>query len=122
MKLKITILSAMAFGLALTLSTPVLRAEEGGATPALAGKKHAKGEKAKGAIEKVDAAAKSITIAGKTYKIDDTAKVSIDGAEKALADLKIGDAVSVRYTIEADGSLVAHGIKKGEGKGGKRTK
>ena len=62
------------------------------------------------------------TIAGKTYKIDDTAKVSIDGAEKALADLKIGDAVSVRYTIEADGSLVAHGIKKGEGKGGKRTK
>ena len=127
MKLQTTLLSAMAFGLALTLATPVLRAEEAGATPAPtpAAKEKAskpKAEKATGAIEKVDAAAKSIAIGGKTYKVDDKVKVLIDGAPKTLADLQVGDTVTLKYMTDADGSLVAQAIRKGEGKrsGGKK--
>ena len=127
MKLKTTLLSAMAFGLALTLAIPVLRAEEAGATPAPApaAKEKAskpKAEKATGAIEKVDAAAKSIAIGGKTYKVDDKVRVIIDGAPKTLADLQVGDTVTLKYTTDADGSLVAQAIRKGEGKrgGGKK--
>ncbi|MEI6877326.1 MAG: DUF5666 domain-containing protein [Spirochaetota bacterium] len=127
MKLKTTLLSAMAFGLALTLAIPVLRAEEAGATPAPApaAKEKAskpKAEKATGAIEKVDAAAKSIAIGGKTYKVDDKVRVIIDGAPKTLADLQVGDTVTLKYMTDADGSLVAQAIRKGEGKrgGGKK--
>ena len=129
MKLQTTLLSAMAFGLALTLATPALRAEEAGVTPTPApvpaAKEKAskpKAEKATGAIEKVDAVAKSIALGGKTYKVDDKARVLIDGAPKTLADLQVGDTVTLKYTTDADGSLVAQGIRKGEGKkgGGKK--
>lgn len=132
MKLHTTFLSAFTLAAAFALAAPSLRAEEaaGGAAPApapVAPKHekmkgdHAKGEKVVGAIEKVDAAAKTITIGGKTYKLADSAKVNIDGAPKTLADLQAGDSVMLKYTTEADGTLLAQGVRKGEAVKGAKT-
>jgi hypothetical protein len=128
------LLSVSALALAFALAAPTLRAEEaaGGAAPAPApapAPKHekmkggkVKGEKVVGALEKVDATAKTVTISGKTYKVADAAKIRVDGAEKGLADLQAGDSVTLKYTTEADGTLIAQGILKGEvvKKGGKK--
>ncbi|MCC7519681.1 MAG: hypothetical protein IT578_10915 [Verrucomicrobiae bacterium] len=125
MKPKLTLLSVSALAFAFALAAPILRGEEaaGGAVPVAekpAKAARIKYEKAVGAIENLDVEAKSITVAGKTYKVANAAKVLIDGAKKTLADLQVGDTVTVRYLNEADGVAVAKGIQKGAAK--KRVK
>lgn len=58
-----------------------------------------------GDVAAVDAVAKSLTVKGKK------AEVTVIADEKALADIKIGDKVVVKYT-EQDGKNIAKSIKK----------
>lgn len=61
----------------------------------------------------VDAATKTLTVKGKK------AEVTVTADEKALADIKVGDKVVVKYT-EQDGKNVAKSVKKAAAKAEKK--
>ncbi len=65
-----------------------------------------------GEVAAVDAAAKSITVKGKK------ADVTLTADPKLLADVKVGDKVTAKFTIQ-DGKKVAKSIKKAETKADK---
>jgi len=76
--------------------------------PAKADEKKAEKPKSKqvtGEVAAVDAAAKSITVKGKK------ADVTLMADPKLLADIKVGDKVTAKYTME-NGKAVAKSIKK----------
>ncbi len=118
MKPKSVFLSAFVLAVAFALAAPLLRAEgtpdTAAAAPAPAKAPRVKPEKAEGAIEALDAAARTITLGGKSYKVAEKAKILVDGAPKTLADLQVGDAVKARYVNEADGAAVIKSIRKGK--------
>lgn len=66
-----------------------------------------------GEVGAVDAAAKTITVKGKKGDValttDDKTSVKMGKAKKALADVKAGDKVTVKYT-EVNGKNVAKSI------------
>ncbi|NUN93759.1 MAG: hypothetical protein HUU04_08270 [Verrucomicrobiae bacterium] len=117
MKPKSVFLSAFVLAVAFALAAPLLRAEgtpDAAAAAAPAKAPRVKPEKAEGAIEALDAAARTITLGGKSYKVAEKAKILVDGAPKTLADLQVGDAVKARYVNEADGAAVIKSIRKGK--------
>lgn len=127
MKFKSRFISLFSAALMVTAGTALLQAEDvapaapaapsASAAPAAPAKAKAKAAaKAlaeKGAIDALDATAKTITVNGKAFKVADTAKVMIDGVAKQLADLQIKDMVVVGFKTEADGSMTAIKIAKG---------
>jgi len=87
-------------------------AAEKAAAPA--GKKApAKVKAVSGEVVAVDAAAKTITVKGKKGEValtaDDTTTVKVGKEKKTLADVKVGDKATVKYT-EAEGKNVAKSI------------
>lgn len=118
MKPKFVCLSVFIAAVAFALAVPSVRAEGtpdgAAAVPARAKAPRVKPEKAEGTIEALDAAARTITLGGKSYKVAEKAKILVDGAPKSLADLQVGDAVKARYVNEADGSAVIKSLLKGE--------
>ena len=66
----------------------------------------------KGEIEKIDAEARTFTVAGKSFKLWSTGKVFFKRKLKSLADLKVGDKVAVTYREKSDGTLEASRINK----------
>jgi ribosomal protein S1 len=78
------------------------------AAPAKAAKKQVTGE-----VTAVDAKANTLTVKGKAGDVmlstDDKTKVMAGKDKKALADVKVGDKVTVKYT-EAEGKNVAHKV------------
>ena len=68
-----------------------------------------------GKLEKLDAATSDFVVGGKEFKTGRRAiKVLVDGLEKTLAELKIGDAVRVAYYPRKEGACIAKKIHKGE--------
>lgn len=72
-------------------------------------KKAVKAKQVTGEVAAVDAAAKSITVKGKK------ADVTMTADPKLLADVKVGDKVTAKYTVQ-DGKNVAKSIKKAAAK------
>lgn len=70
-----------------------------------------------GEVKAVDAVAKTITVAKKVkdkveetvITVDDKTKIILDKETKTLADVKVGDKVTVKYT-EANGKRVAKSV------------
>jgi Cu/Ag efflux protein CusF len=63
-----------------------------------------------GKIEAIDAQAGTLTIDGKTVKVDQATKIATAANPKAaIADLKVGDEVSVKYVDQA-GTLMAKSV------------
>ncbi len=69
----------------------------------------AKAKQVTGEVVAVDAAAKAITVKGKK------ADVTMTADPKLLADVKVGDKVTAKYTVQ-DGKNVAKSIKKAAAK------
>lgn len=73
----------------------------------------AKVKQVTGEVTAVDAAAKTLTVKGKAGDValtaDDKTTVKIGKEKKTLADVKVGDKVTVRYA-EMDGKNVAKSI------------
>jgi hypothetical protein len=67
----------------------------------------------KGKIEKVDAAAGTFVVEGKTFTLAKKSRVEIDGNLMTLADLKEGDLVAVVYFAKADGMNAVTRVIKG---------
>jgi uncharacterized protein YxeA len=89
-------------------------AEKKEAAPAKAEKKApAKVKQVTGEVAAVDAAAKTLTVKGKKGDValmaDDKTSVKMGKEKKALADVKAGDKVAVKYA-EMDGKNVAKSI------------
>ncbi len=67
-----------------------------------------------GQVTAVDTAAKTLTVKGTSGEValmvGDTTKF---GKGKSLADLKVGDTVTVRY-VEKDGKMMASSVKAGK--------
>ena len=57
---------------------------------------------AKGAITAMDATAKTITVGSNTYTLTDATKVTAHGKKMMMADLHVGDTVSLSYTKNGD--------------------
>lgn len=120
MKKAVSIILAVLFVFAITsLSFAV---EEKKAAPAPEEKKAMPAEKPKvkqvtGDVKAVDMKAKTITVTkmmkGKAEEtvvtVDDKTKIMMDKEKKALADVKYGDKVTVKYT-EVDGKNVAKSV------------
>lgn len=66
----------------------------------------------KGQIESINAEAKTLTVAGKTFTFAKSGKVFFKRKQKSLSDLKVGDAVAVTYREMKDGSLLVSRINK----------
>ena len=66
-----------------------------------------------GEVAAVDAMAKTITVKAKkgetTVTADDKTKVMMGKEKKTIADVKVGDKVTVKYS-EADGKMVAKSV------------
>ena len=60
--------------------------------------KTVKGSHASGAITAMDAAAKTITVGTSTYTLTDATKITAHGKKVMMADLHVGDTVSLSYT------------------------
>jgi len=77
-----------------------------------AGKKAAV-QQVRGEVSAVDTTANTITVKGKkgdvTISVNDKTKIMAGTEKKALADIKVGDKVTVKYT-EADGKNIAKSI------------
>lgn len=88
-------------------------AAEQKAAPAAEKKAPAKVQQVNGEVGAVDAAAKTLTVKGKTgdvaLTIDDKTSVKVGNEKKALADVKAGNKVTVKYT-EMNGKNVAKSI------------
>jgi ABC-type lipoprotein release transport system permease subunit len=73
----------------------------------------AKVKMVKGDVAAVDAKAKTVTVKGKkgdvTAMIDEKTKIMMGKEMKTLADVKVGDKVTVKYS-EADGKMTAKSI------------
>ena len=82
------------------------------AAPEKAAKKQAK-KQVTGEVAAVDAAAMTLTVKGKKGEValsaDDKTKVMMGKEKKALADVKVGDKVTVKYVV-ADGKNMAKTI------------
>ncbi len=74
----------------------------------------AKTKQVTGEVTAVDAAAKSITVKSKK------AEVTMTADEKMLADVKMGDKVTAKYT-EKDGKMTAKSVKKAAAKAEKKA-
>lgn len=76
-------------------------------------KAHAKVKQVTGEVTAVDATAKTLTVKGKAGDValtaDDKTTVKVGKEKKALADVKVGDKVTVRYA-EMDGKNIAKSI------------
>jgi Cu/Ag efflux protein CusF len=88
------------------------------AAPAPAEKKApVKVKQVTGDVKAVDVVAKTITVTKKVkgeiketvITVDDKTKITLDKETKTLADVKVGDKVTVKYT-EVDGKKVAKSI------------
>jgi uncharacterized protein DUF5666 len=66
-----------------------------------------------GAIDTIDATAKTIKIGDHTIDVGDNTQIEHDGTKLTLADLKVGDMVEVRGTLQSDGSILASEIRVG---------
>lgn len=62
----------------------------------------AHGMSAKGAITAMDATAKTITVGSGTYTLTDATKIMEHGKKVTMADLHVGDTVSLSYTKNGD--------------------
>ncbi len=73
----------------------------------------AKVKQVTGEVTAVDAVAKTLTVKGKAGDVaitaDDKTSVKIGTEKKSLADVKVGDKVTVKY-VEADGKNLAKSI------------
>ena len=71
--------------------------------------KTAKVENFSGTVSSMDVAAKTVVVKSntgeKTFTVGDTTKITRDGKEMALADLKQGMNVSVSYKMKADKAM-----------------
>lgn len=76
----------------------------------------------KGKIEKVDAAAGTFVVAGKTFTVSKKPRIEVDGTMKSLADLKEGDLVAVVYFAKPDGLNEATRVIKGNAARHKKAK
>ena len=112
MKLKSLFTSLFSAAVIIVASAAMLQVADAGDKAAKAAKA-AKPTSKKGAIEALDSAAKTLTVAGQAFKIADAATVMINGEKKELTDLQVKDEVVVAYTTEADGSMTATKITKG---------
>jgi ribosomal protein S17 len=68
-----------------------------------------------GTIESIDAKAETAVVKksteSKTFKIGEKTKyATTDKKEAAITDIKVGDKVTVYYTTDASGALMAHKI------------
>ena len=67
-----------------------------------------------GDVAAVDAAAKSLTVKGRSAEVvvsaDDKTTVKMDKEKKSLSDVKVGDRVTVKYS-ESDGKNIARNIE-----------
>lgn len=115
MKKVIALLVAMLF--ALSVAGLAIAAEKKEAAPAekkeaapAQKKAPAKLKQVTGEVTAIDAAAKTLTVKGKAGEValtaDDKTTVKIGKEKKALADVKVGDKATVKYT-EMDGKNVA---------------
>ena len=66
-----------------------------------------------GAIAAIDQTKKTITIGDHTIDVGDGTQIDHDGTKLTLADLKVGDMVEVRGTLQSDGSILASEIRLG---------
>lgn len=118
MKKVIALLVAMLF--ALSVAGLAIAAEKKEAAPAEKKEAAPAQEKAPvkvkqvtGEVTAIDAAAKTLTVKGKAGEValtaDDKTTVKIGKEKKALADVKVGDKATVKYT-EMDGKNVAKSI------------
>jgi hypothetical protein len=57
---------------------------------------------AKGAITAMDATAKTLTVGTATYTLTDATKITAHGKKMTMADLHVGDTVSLSYTKNGD--------------------
>jgi surface antigen len=82
------------------------------AAPEKAAKKHSK-KQVTGEVAAVDAAAMTLTVKGKKGEValsaDDKTKVMMGKEKKPLADVKVGEKVTVKYMV-ADGKNMAKTI------------
>lgn len=106
MKTRSSLLTLGRLGFALALAVPLLHAEDaaGVAKPAVKLRKDAM----RAAITKIEAT--SISVGSKTFKLDDKVVVKVNNETKAVADLKVGDVIKVKYVEEADGSFTARAL------------
>lgn len=92
---------------------PALAAEKAAAKPV----EKAKAQRPRqhtGEVVTVDTAAKSLTVKGKNaemvFTTDDKSTVKINKDKKTLADVKLGDKVTVKYSV-VDGKNMVQGIE-----------
>lgn len=94
--------------------------------PAKASHEPAKALDQKGFLEKVDATTGLFSVKDKTtseikdFKFSNKGRVFIDGSQKTLSDLKVGDLVAVTYFAKPDGTNGATRVIKGGGKSKKK--
>ncbi len=99
-------------GLSFAVDKPAVEKK---AEPAMAEKKAApaKVKQVTGDVAAVDAKANTITVKGKkgdtVVTCDDKTKIMMGKDKKALADVKVGDNVKVKYS-EADGKMTAKSV------------
>jgi hypothetical protein len=107
---KLMILSLAALGVA-AMATMAVATEKSGA-------KHSTSQKVMGEVTAIDAGARTVSIkenvkGGTTkdmsFAIADNAKVSVHGKPGALADIKAGDAVTIKHMMK-DGKDLAEEI------------
>jgi len=121
MKKHIAKLSILTLCAAAIVAMPTLSlAQDTTNTPAAETGKKKAGTTFKGNIKSVDATANTLTVGDLTLQITADTKITKDGQEATLSDLKAGDAVHGAYQKNDDGKLEAVMIR--DGKGGKKKK
>ncbi len=111
MKKTITIVLSLIFVFA--LASLSIAAEKKAASAAAAPAKAEASKQVIGNVSAVDVNAKTLTVKGRkadvTVFIDDKTKIMAGKDTKTLADIKVGDKTSIKYT-EADGKNTAKSI------------